>query len=326
MRGEAGGFDGGDLLEQDLAHRRVLVAQVDVDGLGLDRPGGDQHAFEELVRLALQVVAVLEGAGLALVAVDRHQARAGLGAHEGPLAPGREAGAAEAAQAGIAHGADHRIDIARAAQAFAEHPVAVAPAVLFQALVVRHVGMAAAGADTLDQAFQGGAVHVVVADLGHRRAVAAAHAGRADDADPAAEPLRQAVEQRLGAQEFAGQTVADPDGQGRRQRLVVEHDVEVGIEGRDLVDLRHGNGHEAGERVEVAGLEAALGVLDEMEVLDQQVAPVGAFADHFPDIRPGRVVEYPAFRVRRRLAAPGSRMNSTFDEPSCLAGPPGSKL
>ena len=149
---------------------------------------------------------------------------------------------------------------------------------------------------------------------------------RADDADPAAEPLRQAVEQRLGAHLFAGQTVADPDGQGRRQRLVVEHDVEVGIEGRDLVDLRHGNDHEVGERVKVAGLEAAPGVLDEMEVLDQQVAPVGTFADRFPDIRPGRVVEDPAFRVRRRLATPGSRMNFTFDEPSCLAGLPDPKL
>ena len=83
---------------------------------------------------------------------------------------------------------------------------------------------------------------------------------------------------------------------------------------------------EVGERVKVAGLEAAPGVLDEMEVLDQQVAPVGTFADHVPDIRPGRVVEDPAFRVRRRLAAPGSRMNFTLDEPSRLAGLPDLKL
>ena len=34
----------------------VLVAQVDVDARDADRPGGDQHAFEEAVRIALEVV------------------------------------------------------------------------------------------------------------------------------------------------------------------------------------------------------------------------------------------------------------------------------
>jgi hypothetical protein len=75
-------------------------------------PGGDQHAFEEAVRVAFEVDAVLEGAGFAFVDVDRHQARAGLGAHDAPLAPGREAGAAQAAQAGRFHRGDHAVDIA----------------------------------------------------------------------------------------------------------------------------------------------------------------------------------------------------------------------
>ena len=81
----------------------VFVAQVDVDGLGADHLGGDQQAFEEAVRVALQVGAVLEGAGLAFVDVHRHQARRGLVAHDAPLAPGRKAGAAQAAQAGVFH-------------------------------------------------------------------------------------------------------------------------------------------------------------------------------------------------------------------------------
>jgi hypothetical protein len=51
------------------------------------------------MRVGLEVVAVLEGAGLALVGVDRHQARPLLLTHEAPFAPGRKAGAAEAAQA-----------------------------------------------------------------------------------------------------------------------------------------------------------------------------------------------------------------------------------
>ena len=53
------------------------------------------------MRVAAQIVAVLEGPGLALVAVDAHVARLGLAADDLPFAPGREAGAAEAAQAGI---------------------------------------------------------------------------------------------------------------------------------------------------------------------------------------------------------------------------------
>jgi hypothetical protein len=78
------------LLLQQRAAAVVFVAQVDVDGVDADRPGGDQHAFEEAVRIALEVDAVLEGAGLALVDVHRHQARRRLGAHDAPLAAGRE--------------------------------------------------------------------------------------------------------------------------------------------------------------------------------------------------------------------------------------------
>jgi hypothetical protein len=79
----------------------VFVAQVDVDGLGAHHLGGDQHAFEKAVRVALQVETVLEGAGLAFVDVDGHQARRGLLAHDAPLAPRRKARAAQAAQARV---------------------------------------------------------------------------------------------------------------------------------------------------------------------------------------------------------------------------------
>src|SRR3546814_5007164 len=58
------------------------------------------------MRVAFQVVAVLEGARLALVGIDRHEARAGKAAHDLPLLAGREAGAAEAAQAGVGEDLD----------------------------------------------------------------------------------------------------------------------------------------------------------------------------------------------------------------------------
>ena len=84
---------------------------------GLDHPGGDQHAFDEAVRIALEIVAVLEGAGLALVGVDREQARRRLGAHQRPFAAGRKAGAAEAAQSGVADHLDDVVARARAGEA-----------------------------------------------------------------------------------------------------------------------------------------------------------------------------------------------------------------
>jgi hypothetical protein len=86
----------------------VLVAQVDVDLRDAHRPGGDQHAFDEAVRVAFEVDAVLEGAGLAFVDVHRHQPRRRLGAHDAPLAPGREACATQAAQAGVFERLDDR--------------------------------------------------------------------------------------------------------------------------------------------------------------------------------------------------------------------------
>ncbi len=97
--GQAGLLELGNLCVEDLQNRRIFVAHVDEHFLRLDGPGGDQHAFQELVRTAFEIVAILECARLALVAVDGHEARALFGAHERPLAARREAGATKAAQA-----------------------------------------------------------------------------------------------------------------------------------------------------------------------------------------------------------------------------------
>ena len=48
-----------------------------------------------------EIEAVLEGAGFALVAIDRHQPRTGLAEHRAPFAARGKAGAAEAAQADV---------------------------------------------------------------------------------------------------------------------------------------------------------------------------------------------------------------------------------
>ena len=133
MPRQPGGFDRRDLAFEDRAALRVFVAQIDVDLGGLDRPGGDQHPFEKAVRVGFEEIAVLEGAGLALVAVDRQQPRRRLLAHQPPFAPGRKAGAAEPAQARMLERFDHLIAGALARQAGSQQAIAAADAVVVEA-------------------------------------------------------------------------------------------------------------------------------------------------------------------------------------------------
>ena len=49
----------------------IFIAQINKAFLGRDITRGDQHAFEKTVRIALHIVAVLEGTGLALIGIDR---------------------------------------------------------------------------------------------------------------------------------------------------------------------------------------------------------------------------------------------------------------
>src|SRR5262249_48010486 len=90
---------------------------VDVDLGDADGPRGDDRALDEAVRIALEVVAVLERAGLALVDVDRHEARLGLGRDRPPLAPGGEARAAQAAQPRVLHRLDQVLALLLAGEA-----------------------------------------------------------------------------------------------------------------------------------------------------------------------------------------------------------------
>src|SRR6185437_11841742 len=56
-----------ELLLQHQAEFGVFVADVDIGVVRLDHPGGDQHALGEAVRVALEIVAILEGYRLAFV-------------------------------------------------------------------------------------------------------------------------------------------------------------------------------------------------------------------------------------------------------------------
>jgi hypothetical protein len=82
------GLERRELALEDRAAAVVFIAQIDVDLVDTDRPGGDQRAFDEAVRVALEVVAVLERARLAFVDVDRAEARRGFGRDRFPFPAG----------------------------------------------------------------------------------------------------------------------------------------------------------------------------------------------------------------------------------------------
>ena len=140
-----------------------------------------------------------------------------------------------------------------------------------------------------------------------RRLVAAAHAGRPDDAHPLAEPVAQFVEQWLAAGERAAEAVAHPHRQRGRRRLVVHDDVEMGVERGDLVNLGQREAHLLGQRHEVAGVQAAEMVLQQMQMLDQQVAPPLAIAEQCLHLVERRRIDLAALRVIGARAAAPSR-------------------
>ena len=270
-------FQLGDLGLQHQPDLGILVAQIDVDVGGLDHPGGDQHAFEETVGILLEVVAVLEGAGLALVAVDGHQARRRLRAHQGPFASGGKPGTAEPAQTGVAHRLDHVIAAALAGEArFQQRIAAVRP--VGGEILGRLVGM---GVQVLGHGGADGCGrrphHLDMADGRDRGAVAGADAGRTHHPHIGTQVPRQIGQQLFRTGHSAGQAVAHPHGDRGRRRAVLHH-VEMGVEGRDLVDLGLGELHLGGECGEMCSGEVAVTILQEMQVLDQEIAPARAVA------------------------------------------------
>ena len=145
--------------------------------------------------------------------------------------------------------------------------------------------------------------HLHVADGADRRPVAGAHAGRAHDADARPELLRQVAQQTLGAHHGAGQGIAHAHGDGRRRCLAFLHHVEMGVEGRDLVDFGEREPHLLRQRGEMRGGEMAVPILDQVQVLDQEIAPALAIAEQRAHLVERLRVDLAAFGRASRLTA-----------------------
>ena len=139
-----------------------------------------------------------------------------------------------------------------------------------------------------------GMIDEVVADLGDRCGVTMAHAGSAHDAHLGADCRLQVSDQLFGAGEVARQVLADADRDGRRWRLAFLHHVEMGVEGRDLVDLGLRHVQLFGQGGEMSGRQMAVLVLDQVQEFDQQIAPPLGISQQGADLGLRRRLDLPA--------------------------------
>ena len=254
-----------------------------------------------------EIVAVLEGAGLALVGIDRHQPWRRLGAHQAPFAPGWKSGTTEPAQAGVADDLGDLVARARARETGLKQCVAVIASVGVESIR----GSAGMRMRSLrhccTDAFGRRLRHLRVAHRADRRVVAGAHAGRPQHAYVAAEPARQIAQQMLATNHSAGQRVADAHGDRRGRCFTLLHHVEMGVEGRDLVDLGERKLHLLSQRGQVRRREMAVAVLDEVQVLDQQIATARPVAQKGTNLSQRGWLDLPSLWRPARTAAASLR-------------------
>src|SRR5262249_52569229 len=108
----------------------------------------------------------------------------------------------------------------------------------------------------------------------------------------------------LGARHRAGERIAHAHGERGRRRLVFLHYVEMGVEGRDLVDLGERELHLLRQRGEMRGGEITVAVLDQVQMLDQEIAPALALAQQRAHLRQRPRLDLAALGRFARAVAP----------------------
>ena len=200
---------------------------------------------------------------------------AGFGAHDAPLAAGREAGAAEAAQAGVFH----RLDDASRRRARRRGMPAAARSRRRRGRRARSMkpsGCVRRGWPAFDLRFatasQRRLRHRVLAHHRGRRLLAAADAGRRDHAHVACPAAPAGAASRSCAPAIShdrpSHTRTVSAGGAASPSL---HDLEVVVEGRDLVDLGLRQLISCASAARWRALRVAEVVVDLVQVFDQQV-------------------------------------------------------
>ncbi|GMA76513.1 hypothetical protein GCM10025880_29300 [Methylorubrum aminovorans] len=90
------------------------------------------------------------------------------------------------------------------------------------------------------------------------------------------------------------------------------------VEGRGLEYLGEGETHLVGERGEMVGTDLSVGVLDQMQMLDQKVALARAGAEQALDLDFGLRIDLTALRHGAGDVAATARMREAPDSPRIL--------
>jgi len=266
-------FEVGQGLRQALATAMVFVAQIDEHFLGAHHLRRNQHTLQEPMRVALQVDPVLEGARLALIEVHSQVARAGLAAHNTPFPTHRETCPAQSAQPrGVQRVqnmvvADFPIDHSRCEfvpalrtivrqRNGAIHFAVIAKVFLFNRLL---------------NLLRRREIDGILVHHGHRRLSAAAHTRRGYDTYIGAEQLGQARQQIARAGHGAAEAVTHTHRQGCGL-LAIFQQVEVVVKTGDLEHFGARQVHLVRQGHQMMAVQAPVGVLQAVQVLDQQVA------------------------------------------------------
>ena len=153
------------------------------------------------------------------------------------------------------------------------------------------VGVGVAGLQRVDDGRAVGVTQEVMPNFRHRGQVAQADAGRAHHAGTgqlAADlQLPQFCIECFRPILGAGDGVAHADDGGGQGWLVISDDVEMGVERRGLIYLGKGQAHFIRQRRQMRGADLMVRVLDEVQMLDQQVADPGAIAKQGRDLMRG---------------------------------------
>ena len=143
-----------------------------------------------------------------------------------------------------------------------------------------------------------GMIDVVMADFGGRRGVADPTQGARTTRMPGPDSSCNSLQQLFRAQHGAGQRIADANGQRRDVRLAFLHHVEMRVEGRGLEHFRKRQLHLVGKRCEMRRRDLVILVLDQVQVLDQEIAPPRPVAEQKLDLMGGRGVDLAALGGR----------------------------
>ena len=112
----------------------------------------------------------------------------------------------------------------------------------------------------------------ILADHRNGRGFTTAYARRVQDSHVRAKQRRQLREQIVGSGKVTGDRIANANRDRGRRSLAFLDNIEMVIKSRDFVDFRHGHLHLGGKRNEMGRGEAAVAILNLVEVFDQEIA------------------------------------------------------